>query len=214
MFIKSLQVSQIQTIADTGSGEWWDKEWTTGFFKVPVTGAVHLGYEGFLNDDQADRRNHGGSDKAVCAYSDDYRDFWKPQLGDFECGAFGENLTLSGCTEADVNVGDTYKIGEEVLVQVSQPRQPCWKLARRWKIKNLTKQVEVSGKTGFYFRVLKSGKIQSGQELDLVEQGAFSVAYCNEILYRDKNNFAALEKLAHYSALSASWKDTFVSRLK
>jgi len=214
MFIKSLQVSEIRTIADTGSGEWWDKEWTTGFFKVPVKGAVHLGYEGFLNDDQADRREHGGSDKAVCVYSDDYRDFWESQLGDFECGAFGENLALSNCTEGDVNVGDIYRIGEEVLVQVSQPRQPCWKLARRWKIKDLTKQVEVSGKTGFYFRVLKSGKIQSGQELKLVERGDFSVAFCNEIRYRDKNNFEALEKLAHYSALSASWKDTFVSRLK
>ncbi len=211
--IKSLQVSEIKTISDTGSGEWWDKEWTTGFFKVPVEGAIHLGYEGFAKDDQADRRHHGGSDKAICVYSDDHRGFWREQLGDFEDGAFGENFTITNACEESVHVGDIYKIGEEVLVQVSQPRQPCWKLARRWKIKDLTKQVELSGKTGFYFRVLNPGFVEAGQELQLIERGEYSLAHCNEIRYRDKNNREALLKLAYYPALSASWKDSFLNSL-
>jgi MOSC domain-containing protein YiiM len=211
--IKSLQASEVRTIADTGTGEWWDKEWTTGFFKVPIIGSTYLSYEGLLEDDQADRRNHGGSDKALCVYSNDHRDFWTEQLGDFTDGAFGENLTIEGASEDDVYVGDIYKIGEEVLVQVSQPRQACWKLARRWKIKDLSKQVEVSAKTGFYFRVLKPGFIEAGQKLELVERGEFSISFCNEICERDKKNYKASRRLAHYAPLSATWKDFFLARL-
>lgn len=135
-------------------------------------------------------------------------------LGDFEGGAFGENLTLSGGVEREVCVGDIYRIGKDALVQVSQPRQPCWKLSRRWRIKDLTKRVEVSGFTGFYFRVLNCGYVESEQELELVERGQYSVDFCNQIKYKDKNNRKALDDLSKYAPLSANWKDGFVSRLR
>ena len=213
MRIDSLQISEIQKIISTGSGEWWDKDWTTGFFKKPVEGKVWLGYEGLDGDAQSDRKNHGGSDKAICAYCSDHFSYWSKQLINVSGGAFGENLTLSGITERDVRVGDIYELGE-CLVEVSQPRQPCWKLARRWRIKDLSAQVEKTGFTGFYFRVIRNGFIERGNEFKLIDQGKFSISYCNEIFHHDRKNLEAAKELASYRQLSASWKDSLSNRFR
>jgi len=213
MKIDSLQLSDLRDIQNTGSGEWWDKDWTTGFYKKTVEGKVWLKYEGLEGDAQSDRKNHGGSDKALCVYSGDHFDYWASQLKDVTGGAFGENLTVSGATEKDICVGDIYEVGE-VLLEVSQPRQPCWKLARRWRIKDLTAQVERTGYTGFYFRVLRNGYIQAGDEFKLIEKGCHSIDYCNHIFHHDKQNLEAAKLLASYPQLSASWKDSLMSRVR
>ena len=213
MKIESLQLSEIRDIKSTGSGEWWDKDWTTGFFKQGVEGKVWLGYEGLEGDAQSDRKNHGGSDKAVCVYCGDHFSYWADQLNGVSGGAFGENLTVSRATEKDVNVGDVYEVGE-ALVEVSQPRQPCWKLARRWRIKDLTAQIEKNGYSGFYFRVLRNAYIQAGDEFRLIEKGEFSIAYCNQIFHHERKNFKAAKELASYRQLSASWKDSLMKRVR
>ena len=215
MKIIGLQISEIQTIETQGSGEWWDKTWTTGFFKLPAEGPQWLGYEGLESDEQSDRKNHGGADKAICVYSTKHDAHWSSIIEDYGPGAFGENLRVEGLDEENVRVGDIYQVGE-AIVQVSQPRQPCWKLARRWKIKDLTKQVEQTGFTGFYFRVLQHGLIEVGQEIKLIEQGEakWTLAKCNELMHHNRKNLAEIEELANYQLLSANWKDSFLKRLR
>ena len=118
---------------------------------------------GIEGDGQADLVNHGGVDKAICVYPLAHYPHWQEMIGrELSPAAFGENFTVDGLTEADVCIGDTWRVGEDVLVQVSQPRQPCWKLARRWQRKTLALEVQESGKTGWYFRVLEEGTVQAG----------------------------------------------------
>lgn len=216
MRLESLQISRAVNIESTGTSEWWDKTWTSGFMKQPVDEPVWLSYEGFKGDEQADRRNHGGIDKAVCVYSSEHYDFWKQRLElPMAYGAFGENLTVSGMTEESVRVGDIYAVGD-VRLQVSQPRQPCWKLSRRWRVKDLNKQVEDTGFTGFYFRVLKHGLVTPGATLELCERGeeAITVEYCNRIRHHEKRDAEAALRLSNYPALSGSWKDSFYQRYR
>lgn len=206
---KSLQVHSAE------SGEWWDKPWETGFFKEPRITPCWLGYEGFRGDEQADRRHHGGSEKAVCVYPASHYSYWRDILSipDLPYGAFGENLTLGGHDETNVCIGDRFTIGE-TEVQVSQPRQPCWKLARRWQVKDLAARVEKTGFTGFYFRVIKHGNAQVGDSLRLVERPfpEWTISRCNEIMHHSKEDAASARALSQCHLLSASWKDSLWSR--
>ena len=154
-----------------------DKPWTTGFFKQPVGGPVWVGRLNIEGDGQADLENHGGPDKAVLAYSADHFADWIAELGqqvpdaksDSLCGSFGENLSIAGLTETDVCIGDIWQAGD-VRFQISQPRQPCWKLGRRWRRADLPKRVVQSGRTGWYLRVLDEGTLSPGDELTLLER--------------------------------------------
>ena len=115
---------------------------------------------GIAGDQQADRENHGGLDKAVLAYSADHYAFWRVHLNlpDMPHGGFGENLTIAGLDESSVCIGDRWQAGN-VVFEVSQPRQPCWKMGRRWNIADLPKQVIQNGKSGWYLRVLVEGEL-------------------------------------------------------
>ena len=197
-------------IESQASGEWWDKSWDTGFYKQPQTGPSWLGYEGFRTDEQADRRFHGGPEKAVCVYPAEHYPYWREAL-EFPAlpyGAFGENLTLEGLTEIEACIGDRYSLGEAV-VQVSQPRQPCWKLARRWQVKDLPLQVERTGFTGYYFRALHHGHVQPGDVLDLIERPfpEWTITRCNEVMHHGQGGHEAARALAECPLLSSSWKD-------
>ena len=123
--------------------------WTSGIFKYPILGRVTLSQTNLQGDGQADLKVHGGPDKAVCVYSADHYPLWRQQLGVEECGPgwFGENFSVEGQSETQVAVGDTYQIGTAV-VQISQPRAPCWKLGRRWNRLAMPKLVVQSGRTG------------------------------------------------------------------
>ena len=213
--VTALHLGKAREIPAAGSGEWWDKAWHTGFLKSPAEGDHWLGYEGFRGDEQADRRYHGGSEKAVCVYPAEHYPYWRetlvlPEMGH---GAFGENLTISGLVENDVCIGDIFALGG-ALVQVSQPRQPCWKLARRWRVKDLAAQVERTGFTGYYFRVPRHGPVQAGDVLTLKERPfpEWSIRRCNEIMHHDTGNREAAAALAECPLLSASWKDGLWAR--
>lgn len=217
MKLISLQIGKPQTIQPSGTDEWWDKEWTTAFIKTPVMEPVWLGYEGLNGDGQADARVHGGVDRAVCVYPGEHYRFWRDtlQLPELPHGAFGENFTTFNLPESEVCIGDIYSIGD-ALVQVSQPRQPCWKPSRRWKIKDLALQIEQTGRTGFYFRILRHGLVQAGQSFNLLERPhpQWMVARCNEIFHHQKEDHAAAQALSDCPALSGFWKDHLSTRYR
>ncbi|MES2596351.1 MAG: MOSC domain-containing protein [Verrucomicrobiota bacterium] len=214
-FVDALHAGKASEIQPTGTGEWWDKPWQTGFYKQPHLDKLWLGYEGFRGDEQADRRHHGGSEKAVCVYATEHYPYWREKLAlpDLAYGAFGENLSLAGLIETQVCIGDVFALGE-ARVQVSQPRQPCWKLARRWRVKDLAAQVEQTGRTGYYFRVLQHGHVCTGDTLTLLERPfeRWSIELCNEIMHHRKDDAEAAKELAQCSLLSASWKDGLWAR--
>lgn len=215
MKLLTIQTSAIKEVCSEESGAWWDRPWTTGFFKEPVLNRIWLGYEGLKGDQQADRRYHGGSEKAVCVYASEHYPYWQHQLGidAMPHGAFGENFTTAGLLEETVCVGDIYSIGE-AMVQVSQPRQPCWKLARRWQVKDLTAQVERTGYTGFYFRVLRHGWVTAGDEFTLLERpyAQWPISLTNEIMHHRRADKEAARELAQCPLLSSSWKDSLWGR--
>ncbi len=217
MQLISIQIGKPQTLAPSGSNEWWDKEWTTALSKMPTTEPVWLGYEGLLGDGVADTKAHGGVDRAVCAYPAEHYAYWRPtlHLPDLPYGAFGENFTVNDLLEDSVCIGDVYAVGE-ARVQISQPRQPCWKPARRWKIKDLTLQIEVTGRTGFYFRILKHGLVQAGQTFTRIERRhpEWTIARCNDVYYRQKEDLAAALALSECISLSGGWKDMLHTRYR
>ena len=187
----------------------------TGIDKTPVEGPIAVGKLNLAGDGQADLVHHGGEDKAICAYPSDHFPYWEQQYGrPFAAGAFGENWTLAGLTEDDACLGDIYAAGT-ALVQVSQPRQPCFKLAARHQLPDLPKAVCQTGKSGFYFRVLQEGVVEPGAPLILMERGAgaLSIAYINRISYHDRGNVAAMAQIARHPALSASWRKELFERL-
>ena len=146
------------------------KEVKTGLFKYPVNDSIFLGEEDVVNDNVIDRRYHGGKDKACYLYSADHYEDWRniyPEL-DFTWGMFGENLTVKGLNEADINIGDVFQIGEAV-VQATQPRQPCFKLEFRFNDPLIIRKFVDSGFSGVYVRVLKKGAVKTGDSMTKID---------------------------------------------
>ncbi len=215
--VEALFIGSAQDVPALSTEAWWDKPWRTGYYKQPQNTGCWLGYEGFRGDEQADRRYHGGVDKAVCVYPAEHYGHWRQQsaLQDLPHGAFGENLTTGGLLESEVCIGDVFTIGN-ARVQVSQPRQPCWKLARRWRVKDLTAQVEQTGFTGFYFRVLQHGIVTAGDACTLLERPCpqWTIQRCNQLMHHEKGEHDAARELAECPQLSGSWKDSLWARSK
>jgi len=147
------------------------KEEQTGIFKYPTNEALFLGKTDVLNDTVIDRENHAGIYKACYLFSADQYPYWKkiyPEL-EWDWGMFGENLTIKGLNEADLRIGDVYKIGA-ALVQVSQPREPCYKLGARFETQEILRQFIDHGFPGTYVRILEEGEVKKNDELILVER--------------------------------------------
>lgn len=212
-----IQVARPAVLGHDDASDPMDRAWTTAFFKQPVTGPLTLRPTNLDGDEQADLVNHGGIDKAVCVYPADHYPAWRERLArpDLPWGAFGENFTLSGLVEADVCVGDVWSIGGEVRVQVSQPRQPCWKLARRWREKTLTAEVVGTGKTGWYYRVLHPGVVEAGLPLTLLDRPRpqWTITACNGVMYGDRSDRESAARLAALPELSTSWRETLLRRV-
>ncbi len=199
-----------------------DRSWVTGFYKTPVVGPVRLRSDNLDGDGQADLENHGGRDKAVCVYSADHYGYWREALGfdELPFGAFGENFTVAGLVEDDVCIGDVWRVGDAAgdgaVVEVSQPRQPCWKLARRWRVKTLAAQVVENGRTGWYFRVVHEGVVAAGMSLTLVERPwpQWTVARANQVGHHKKDDVVVAAELAAVPQLSASWRGWLMRRVE
>ena len=145
----------------------------SAFVKREVKGAAHVGLLGLDVDEQADLRVHGGPEKAVYAYAGAHYPEWAADLpvlaARFIAGSFGENLTIAGIAEQDICVGDVHGIGS-VRLQVSQPRQPCGKLALNFDYPRLPRAMVRNGRSGWYYRVLEPGTLQAGDAVLLLER--------------------------------------------
>ena len=150
---------------------WNGQETQTGIYKYPSSKPIFLKKEEVEGDTVSDRRVHGGVDKACYLFSESEYAYWKhlyPKL-EWDWGMFGENLTIEDLDESKIRIGDIYKIGT-ALVQVSQPREPCFKLGIRFDNIEILQQFINHGKSGVYVRVLQEGEVKVGDEMTLVEQ--------------------------------------------
>lgn len=215
MRLESVQVGQPQLHGSAGAADPLNQPWESAFFKAPVEGAAWVTLLGVAGDRQADTENHGGVDKAVLLYSADHYPHWRAELGmlDMPFGGFGENLTVSGQDERSVCIGDVLTIGDAEF-EVSQPRQPCWKMARRWRIKTLPATVIQNGRSGWYCRVTREGQVCAGDEVALLRRPfpEWTVHAANRVMHQRVGGQEAAQRLAGVAALSAAWRGDLLRR--
>uniref|UniRef100_UPI00321746B6 MOSC domain-containing protein n=1 Tax=uncultured Draconibacterium sp. TaxID=1573823 RepID=UPI00321746B6 len=200
-------------IAESRSIKWRGEEVTTGIFKYAVKEGIFLGESDVNNDSVIDRRYHGGVDKACYLYSANHYNYWQNLYPDLEMpwGMFGENLTVEGLHEAEINIGNIYKIGEAV-VQATQPRQPCFKLEFRIPDKEIVRKFVQSGYSGVYVRVLEKGQVKAGDTMKLIEQqDSLSIQKVYELLYTREFN-PLVEKAVNAPFIAESCKRDLLKR--
>ena len=209
----------------------------SGIAKSPVDRPLALRHDGLEGDAQADRRVHGGPEKAVHHYPFDHYPVWLAELSRpgvshprtpvgyldkkeltarlAQPGAFGENISTLGMTEQQVAVGDIFRLGT-ALVQVSQGRQPCWKLSRRFDVADMARRVQDSGRTGWYYRVLETGVVAPGDRMTLLDRMApdWTLHRLWRALYVERLNRAELQGIAALDVLAEGWRRYAVRRLE
>lgn len=213
-YLRSLQVGTPATRGTPAAIDPLDRAWTSAFVKAPVSGPIWLGQTNLHGDQQADLEHHGGPEKAVLCYSAQHYPLWQQELAiDIPFGGFGENFTVDGLREESVCLGDIYTVGE-ATVQVAQPRLPCWKIARRWRVKDLAARVQATGRTGWYLRVLAEGHVATGQEVTLVERPhpEWSIAEVNRVLHSRPTDFAAMQRLSECPLLAPGLRESLAAR--
>jgi len=196
---------------------WKGKTEQTGIFKKPVEGGIYLGGTDVENDAVVDRKYHGGVDKACYLFTADVYEEWKGKFPDAEwsLGMFGENLTVEGLDEREIYIGDHYKIGE-ALVEVSEPREPCYKLGIRFGTQAVLKPFINQPHCGVYVRVLQEGKVVLDDELILVKrvQEEFTMARIYWLRYfAQEKDIAEVERALKLDSLAASAKRGLEKRL-
>jgi MOSC domain-containing protein YiiM len=187
---------------------------TSAIGKLPVeTASVKVGVLGLHGDHQADPVNHGGADKAVYAYSRDRWAWWRDEHGlEGRPGAFGENLTLSGAVETDIRIGDRFRWGE-ALLEVSQPRQPCYKFQIHSGRTDAAALMTLSGFCGWYLRVIEPGEAPTAGEMERTTAGdgatvhdAFRAAFDRRTPRETRQAIAA------HPTLARAWRAVLVGR--
>ena len=193
---------------------------TTGIFKEPVKSHVMVRRLNLDGDKQADLSVHGGPDKAVYAYPVEHYDYWRRELPDMDLpfGMFGENFTIEGLLEEAINIGDRFRVGRAELM-VTQPRLPCYKLGIKFGRDDMVKRFLASGRTGFYFQVLREGEVAASDEIVKVGRDENNVSVSDITrLFVNKNHSKAgretLARAAQLAALPESWRGYFLQRLK
>lgn len=211
MKIVSLNVSRPQLVVYEGSTI------STGIFKKPVSGPVHLRTLNLDGDRQADLSVHGGPNKAVYAYPSEHYPFWRQELPgtDLPFGMFGENFTTAGLSEDDLHIGDRFQIGS-AIVMVRQPRTPCYKLAIKFKRDDMLERFLVSGRSGFYFSVEQEGTVAAGDSFALLTRDGqgITIAEMNRLLVSERYDHRLLRKAIGTAALPQHWHDYFSERLQ
>ena len=196
---------------------WQGKAVRTGIWKTPVEGrrmARRLNLDG---DGQGDLQGHGGEHRAVFVYQIDSYRYWQAQLGrnDFAYGQFGENFTIDGLPDAEVCIGDRYRIGS-ALFEVTQPRVTCYRLGIRMNEPQMPALVVAQHRPGFYFRVLEEGEVEAGDEIAKVSAGPerMTIAEIDALLYLPGPEKSGLERALRIPALSAGWRGSFETMLE
>jgi MOSC domain-containing protein YiiM len=166
MKLVSVQVGRPRTV------RWHGRSVSTGIYKEPVAGRIMLRRFNLDGDEQADLTVHGGRDKAVYVYPSEHYPRWQAEFPDLPLpyGMFGENFTTEGLDEQSVRIGDQFRIGEAV-VEVTQPRLPCYKLGIRFGRPDMPKRFHASGRCGLYLAVLHEGEVGAGDPWERIAQG-------------------------------------------
>ena len=211
MRVLSVNASQLTKVVFKG------EEVVTGIFKKPLEStAVSVTAEGLAGDAQADRKHHGGIDKAVYVYSHENRVFWASARGDiaYPHGHFGENLSVSGMTDDVVHVGDIFTVGS-TLMQVTQPRVPCYKLGIVFGDPAFVGEFLVSGRTGFYLRVLETGSVRRGDGVRQVsaDPHAVTVRDAMQALIKGPRQQEWIRRVLAVDGLSDAWRQDLTNRL-
>jgi MOSC domain-containing protein YiiM len=181
--------------------------------KQPRNGPVAIGPLGLVGDEQADLTVHGGADKAIHHYPFDHYPVWRSEIGDHRllgsAGGFGENISTLGMLESEVCIGDRFRLGT-ALVELSQGRQPCWKIDHHFGRKGMTARVVETRRSGWYYRMIEPGKVQAGDSIALLDrpQGEWNVARVFALLIagRGRQDPAALRALAGMEVLAPAWR--------
>jgi MOSC domain-containing protein YiiM len=192
-----------------------DGETVSAIVKTPTMTPLALGTLGLEGDHQVDRRVHGGPDKAVCVYPYEHYAHWERRLSAvLTPGAFGENFTTGGLVESEVCIGDTWAV-DDAVVQVSQPRTPCFRLAARHGEPALIKWVITTGFSGFYLRVLEPGTVgpnASIRALSRPSPGA-TIALANRIVYGRRPKPEETATMLEAEGLAHGWRGMISQRL-
>ena len=189
----------------------------TGIFKEPVSARVMLRTLNLDGDQQVDLKGHGGIYKAVCVYTIENYDHWSRELDrdDFQHPQFGENFTVEGMPEDEVQVGDVFGIGD-ARVEVTQPRVPCYRLGIKMDNVQFPKMFLQSCRVGFYLRVLEEGEVGAGDTFELLtrDPSGMSVRDICHLYYFDRENLEGCKKAIQIRALSPGWREGFENRLE
>ncbi len=206
----------------TGTARPFNGAETSAIVKRPKEGLVQFLKDGLAPDEQADRRVHGGPEMAVHLYPLDHHEYWRGELGVVdvldEPGAFGSNLGVRGLKEDEVHIGDQFRVGTAVL-QISQPRQPCWKIEHRFgahcDAKGMVAKIVKTGRSGWYFRVLEMGEAQAGGTIERTHIGeaGWSVARTFAALMAGKATREELAELTDMESLSPKLRDKARAKL-
>lgn len=189
----------------------------SAIFRHPVAGPVAIEPLGLDGDEVADKLHHGGLEMAVHHYPHDHYPFWHEFLGGHDLlrarGAFGENITTDGLTEEDICIGDRLRLGS-ALVEVSQGRQPCWKIDHKFQRKGITAKVVETARTGWYYRVIEPGQVEEGDALELVERAheGWSVARVFKALFHKGTSTRELVEVASLDRLNQKWRERALER--
>jgi len=207
MKVLSVNVGSLQKMLRNG------KKIQTGIFKKSTEGPINVKWLGLEGDQQANKKLHGGIDKAICVYPSEYYELWKEELGkpDLSFGDFGENLTTFGLLEDDIYLGDRLRIGS-VEVVVTQPREPCITLNVRLGRKDLSALIRKSGRSGFYFSVEKEGIIKKGDSIENIskEENRVSVSDFNQIINGETGIADIIERASKIDILPPRLKKQFL----
>ncbi|WP_461535279.1 MOSC domain-containing protein [Spongorhabdus nitratireducens] len=194
----------------------------TAITKTPVTDDIYLSTEGLEGDECADQRHHGGLERALHQYPAEHYGYWQErystdnaQDNDWQAPGMGENISSTGMTEDNVCIGDRYRWGA-AIIEVSQPRSPCFKLNKRWNADDLSVHMQDTSRCGWLYRVIQPGVVNAEQPLELIERptNAMTVREVCDIYFGNPLDREDLLKLQQQTRLSNSWMQKVVQRLE
>ena len=194
-----------------------DRRWTA-IFKQPVIGRMAIGPEGLIGDAQADRRVHGGPDKALHHFPLETHArlaaMFPEAAGTLGAGALGENISTSGIDEHSACLGDVFALGQ-ARVQLCQPRTPCWKIEARHGVEGMTRAIAEAGIAGWYYRVLAIGDVACGDRIELIDRqrDAVSLAEFWAVVQEHRPPIEALERLQAIPGLASGWQRKLAERI-
>ena len=212
----SIQAGRARDLPPAGAAGALARACTTAFDKRAVSGAVRIGADGVEGDEHADARYSGGADQAVLLYAAAHYARWRAELArpDFPHGAFAENLTVAGLDERTACIGDVWAIGD-LRLELTQPRTPCWKIARRWADESLPARAVATGRTGWFARVLAPGIVEPGAALERLArpEPGWTMARATAVMKGIERHAADARRMAESPLVGRRWRERLLARL-